>query len=328
MRLCCRIAVLILLSVYVVLGATASAQQAAAPFPWSPPQTPWGDPDLQGVFSNEDEALVPMERPERFAGRSLDSITPEELASWTTEANAARGEAFRRNNPFGGSRFLFFVRTDLRPSRAWLVVDPPDGKIPSLTALGRQRQASFTARLAQPPRAAADLSMSNRCISLGLPGGMMPLGAGFTYQIVQAPGYVAIRYESTNDARVIPLDGRIHTARNITRYLGDSRGRWEGVTLVIHTTNFKGRFQRTSAAGDNLQVVERFKPLPSGSIEWTVTLDDDGWSRPWTFSMRLTKVDDRQAPLENACHEGNYTLRNMLSAARADESATTDANSK
>src|SRR5436190_12352085 len=106
MRLCCRIAVLILLSVYVISGATPSAQQATAPA-WSPPRTPWGDPDLQGVFSNEDEALVPMERPERFAGRSLDSITPEELASWTIETIAARGEVFRRNNPFGGSRLLF-----------------------------------------------------------------------------------------------------------------------------------------------------------------------------------------------------------------------------
>jgi hypothetical protein len=223
---------------------------------------------------------------------------------------------------------IFFVRTDLRPSRPWLVVDPSDGKIPSLTALGRQRQASFSARLAQPPKAAADLSMANRCISLGLPGAMMPLGAGFTYQFVQAPGYVAIRYESTNDARVIPIDGRMHTTRNITTYLGDPRGRWEGDTLVIHTTHFKGHFQRTSAAGENLQVTERFKPLVSGSLEWTVTIDDDGWTRPWTFSMRLTRVDDRQAPLENACHEGNYTLRNMLSAARADERAATDANSK
>lgn len=139
---------------------------------------------------------------------------------------------------------------------------------------------------------------------------------------------MAIRYESTNDVRVIPLDGLKHTAHNIAMYMGDARGRWEGDTLVVETTNLKGQFRLTSAAGDNLRVVERFKPLTSDAVEWTVTIDDDGWTRPWTFSMRLTKVDDRQAPLENACHEGNYALRNMLSAARAEESAATDANSK
>ncbi len=319
MRRCCRIAVLIL--VFVALGGTGSAQQAATS-PWSAPRTPWGDPDLQGVFSNDYEAVVPMERPERFAGRSPDSITPEELAALAAEAKA-RQEENARNNPFGG---LSPVGTDPRPSRAWLVVDPPDGKIPPLTAVGRQRQASFTARLAQPPKAAADLSMVNRCISRGVPGAMIPFG-GVTYQIVQAPGYVAVRYEWINDTRVIPLDGRMHPSRSIAMYMGDARGHWEGDTLVVDTTNLKGQFQRTSAAGDNLRVVERFKPA-SGSIEWTVTIDDDGWTRPWTFSTRLTRLDDGQAPLENACHEGNYPLRNMLSAARAEESAATDANSK
>jgi len=110
--------------------------------------------------------------------------------------------------------------------------------------------------------------------------------------------------------------------------LGEARGRWEGDTLMIETTNQKGQFGLTRAAGDNLRVVERFKPLTSGSVEWTVTIEDDGWTAPWTFSMQLTKIDDRQAPLENACHEGNYPLHNTLSAARADDSAATDADSK
>ena len=328
MGFCWRIAVLILLSVYGLTSAVW-AQQATAAAPWSVPRTPWGDPDLQGVFSNADEALVPMERPELFAGRSLDSITPEELAAWAAERNAASREASARDSPFAT---FDAVRFDRRPSRPWLVVDPPDGRSPRSPAVGRQRQASLTARLAQPPRSAADLSLSNRCITSGVPSVMLPFGAGlFTSQIVQAPGYVAIRYESMNAARVIPLHHPMRTARNIAMYLGDARGRWEGDTLVIETTNQKGQVGSGgtwSAAGANLRVVERFKPLTSGSVEWTVTIDDDGWTRPWTFSMRLTKINDQQAPLENACHEGNYTLRNMLSAARAEESALPDANSK
>lgn len=111
-------------------------------------------------------------------------------------------------------------------------------------------------------------------------------------------------------------------------YMGDARGHWEGDTLVVETTNLKGQFQRTSAAGANLRLVERFKSLTSGSLEWTVTVDDDGWTRPWTFAILLTKLGDGQRPLENACHEGNLPLGHMLSAASADEGVGTEADSK
>jgi len=143
---------------------------------------------------------------------------------------------------------------------------------------------------------------------------------GSAYRIVQAPGYVAIQYEIMHETRVIPLGGGPQRTRTSRSYMGESRGHWDGDMLVVESTNFKGTFQLTSAAGEDLRITERFTPLPSGSLEWSVTIDDpSGWTRPWTFAMPLRKMDDTQGPLENACHEGNYTLRNILSAARADE---------
>jgi hypothetical protein len=149
---------------------------------------------------------------------------------------------------------------------------------------------------------------------------MMPMPDGATYRIIQAPGYVAIQYEMLHEARVIRLDGWPHVGSAVIAYMGDARGHWDGDALVVETTNIKGQFQMTAAAGEDVRVVERFTPMPSGSLEWTVTIDDpSGWTRPWTFSMPLTRTDESQSPLEQACHEGNYVLRNILSAARAGE---------
>ena len=302
------------IAVTVALLWTMTTLSAQTHKPWAAPRTPWGDPDLQGVFTNEDEGNVPLERPDGFAGRTLDSITAAELAEFTSQSNEARREASTRNNGFVGG--LSPLRFDLKPSRPWLIVDPPDGKIPPLTEMGRRRQAALTAnRGDQPITSLESMSLSLRCISLGLPGAMLPVGAGFTYQIVQSPGFVAIRYESINDARVIPLQDVPRPTDAVRNYLGVARGHWDGDTLVVDTTNFKGQFARTAAAGPNLRLIERFKPLPSGSVEWTVTINDDGWTRPWTFSMPLTKVDAHHAPLENACHEGNYGMRYMLRGA-------------
>jgi hypothetical protein len=266
------------------------------------------------VFTNENERLVPMERPERFAGRTPDSVTAQELAEFASSSNA---EAERRERPFGG---LSPQRFDLKPSRPWLVIDPPDGRIPPLTALGEERRRAYTARTNTIPAEARDSNLWYRCISIGVPRSMMPQPDGATYRIVQAPGFVAIQYEMMHEAHVIPLDGRVRLGSAVTAYIGDARGHWDGDTLVVETTNIKGQFQMTAAAGKDLRIVERFTPMPSGSLEWTVTIDDpSGWTRPWTFSMPLTRTDESQSPLEQACHEGNYVLRNILSAARAGE---------
>jgi hypothetical protein len=298
-----------------ILAAPIAAQKAAPHGQWTAPRTPWGDPDLQGVYTNEREIGVPMERPERFAGRTVESITPQELAAFGRALNEGRQR--RSDQAFGG---LSPQRFDLMPTRAWHLVDPPDGRMPPLTPLGAQRQQAYAARVQRPLATAADSNLWYRCISIGVPRSMMPLADRASVRIVQAPGHVAIQLEMMHETRVIPLDRRPRVNDAIRMYMGDARGYWEGATLVVETRNFNGEFQTTSAAGTDLRIVERFTPQPSGSLEWTVTIDDaSGWTRPWTFAMPLARAADDQGPLESACHEGNYPLRNMLSAQRAEE---------
>jgi hypothetical protein len=147
----------------------------------------------------------------------------------------------------------------------------------------------------------------------------MPVIYGNSYQIVQTPGYVAIRYEMVHETRVIPLDGSPHLAANIRSYMGDPRGHWEGDTLVVETTNFRDETAYRNADAATLRVIERFTRVAPDKVKWAVTLDDPTtWTKPWTFAMPLT-MDDSQPVLEYSCHEGNYGLRNILSAARAEE---------
>jgi hypothetical protein len=147
---------------------------------------------------------------------------------------------------------------------------------------------------------------------------MTPKIYGNSYEIYQAPDYVAIRYEMVHETRIIPLDGRPHVGPSIRQYMGDARGRWEGNTLVVETTNFHPNVNNRGAT-DQLRLIERFTPVAPDKVEWSVTYDDPKtWTKPWTFAMRLTK-DASQQIFEYACHEGNYGLRNILSAARAEE---------
>jgi hypothetical protein len=305
-------------SVFAAAASTVLAASVATAQDWIAPRTPWGDPDLQGVYTNADELNIPLERPEQFAGRQLADITAEELAEFAQRTNGARRRNFEQNNAF---RALTAVdRFDLQPSRAWLIVDPPDGKMPALTADGQQRQTTYAARQSQPPDSARDLNLWYRCISLGLPRSMMPSMDGAPFRIMQAPGVVAVIYERMHEARVIHLDARPPIGRDIRQYMGAPRGHWDNTTLVVETTNFKGEYQMTSAASQGLRLVERFTPIANGSVEWSVTVDDPaGWTSPWTFSMLLTRTGEQL--FEDGCHEGNHALRNMLSAARAEEKA-------
>jgi hypothetical protein len=305
----------LIVALLVVFGAAQALAQGVRA------RTPWGDPDLQGVYSNENEMRVPMERPERFAGRRHDSLTAQELLQFGAALNeVALGRAESR--AFAG---LSPQRFDLEPSRAWFVSDPPNGRIPPLTPLGEQRRQAYAERNARAPVAAHDTNLWYRCISIGVPRSMMPFADAGTYRIVQAPGYVAIQYEMMHETRVISLDRRRHVSTAIRAYMGDARGHWDGDTLVVESTNIKGSFQLTSAAGESLRVIERFSRTPTGALEWSATIDDaSGWTRPWTLSMPLRRVADSQGPIESACHEGNYSLRNMLSAARAEEKKGTE----
>jgi hypothetical protein len=306
-------------------GAAAAPASAAATASWTLSRTPWGDPDLQGIYTNNDENGIPFERPDEFEGRRLEDVTPAELARLREERESRRVEVAPLLGVLPGSNPVhWFEHFGAANSRAWLVVDPPDGRIPPLTAEAQRRPrgqggSSFGNGPFDSPR---DLSLYDRCISRGVPGSMMPAIYGNAYQIVQAPGYVSIMYEMIHEARVIPLDGRPTLPAAIRGYMGDARGRWEGNTLVVETTNFREGSAYRGASADRMRLIERFTPISADKMEWSVTVDDPTtWTRQWTFAMHLTRGGQEVQPFEYACHEGNHGLRNILSAARAEELA-------
>jgi len=292
---------------------------------WTTPRTPWGDPDLQGQYSNKYETSTPFERPKEFEGRRISDVKPEELAAAVARRQA---DTLERAKYFGGdpegrignSAEFRDIYEITRGSRPWFVIDPPDGTIPPLTPAARARTAPRGGSFGGGPfNSHLDFSLWERCITRGLPGSMLPGQYGNSYEIVQAPGIVAIRYEMVHETRVIPLDGRAHTGGSLRMDMGDARGHWEGDTLVVETTNFKGRSAYRNANPDTLKLVEKFTRTGANRIEWSVTVDDPStWTRPWTFAIPLTATD-KEPVFEYACHEGNQAIYNILNAARAAE---------
>jgi len=309
-------------SVPMAAQAPAAASKKAPAKAYTPPRTPWGDPDLAGVYTNKDENGIPVERPSQFDGKKLEDVDESEF----TEIVKARNEASVSRAPgIGGAEtgagpVHWYEHYDAKNSRPWLITDPADGRIPPTTREAEQRAAArAAARVGRGPADSyEDRSLYDQCITRGLPGSMMPAIYGNSYQIHQSPGVVAIRYEMIHETRIIPLDQRDHVGSKIQTYMGDARGHWDGNTLVVETTNFLPQAANRGAS-EKLRLVERFKPVGPNRVEWSVTFEDAAtWARPWTFAMNLTK-DATQAPFEYACHEGNYGLHNILSAARAEE---------
>ena len=305
-------------------GAAKPATKAAATT-FTTAKTPWGDPDLQGIYTNKDENGIPFEKPSQFEGKKIEDVDDSAFA----QIVRARNEASVTRAPgIGGAEtgagpVHWYEHYDAKNSRAWLVTDPADGKVPPRTDEARQRASAAAIRRrggngfdVGPFDGPEDLSLYDQCITRGLPGSMMPAIYGNSYQLHQSPGFVAIRYEMIHETRVIPLDDRPHVGSKLRTYMGDARGHWEGHTLVVETTNFRSPDRDAS---EKLKLIEHFTPVAPNKVEWSVTYDDPStWTRPWTFVMILTK-DPTQAPFEYACHEGNYGLRNILSAARAEE---------
>ena len=319
---------LVLASVPIAAQATGTkASSASAKASWTPPKTPWGDPDLQGNLSNIYEVNTPLERPDEFQGRRLEDIKGEELAALRRKLQE-QGEDRRLNAPGvqGGTPEIWLNAFDhTKGSMAWFVTDPPDGKIPPMTPRAQARnQARANDRIALGPDPAdsiEDRSLYDQCISRGLPGSMMPAPYGNSYQIIQAPGYVAIRYEMVHETRVIPLDRRPHLNPELQQWMGDGRGHWEGNTLVVETTNFRDELTPRNANPKTLRLIERFTRVAPDKIHWSMTFDDpDTWTRPWTQMVPLT-IDDSQAIVEYACHEGNYSMWNTLTGHRTEEHA-------
>jgi hypothetical protein len=315
----------------VVLLALPAAAQA----PWKHPKTPWGDPDIQGIWPGN--VGVPMQRAVNLGDRT--TLTDEEFAQ--REAQARR-QAETDSQPFASTD----TRPGIGPPSYWtergkptrqtsLIVDPPDGRLPALTpeAEKYRKEARGGKGLPGEWRGEADsyddLNIYYRCITRGLLGSVIPVVYNNGNQIVQAPGYVVFRNEMIHESRVIPLDGRPHVGQNIRMYMGDSRGHWEGNTLVVETTNFTDKDAiGSNGAGypgdpgyhsDQLKIVERFTRISENRLDYRATVTDERtWTRPWTILIQLEK-DEKYQMFEYACHEGNYALSDILSGARVTE---------
>jgi hypothetical protein len=205
------------------------------------------------------------------------------------------------------------------------IVDPPDGKVPPLTPEGQKRASAQSSRFRGRPAGPEDFVPWDRCITRGVPGSMIPINYNNNYQFLQTPNSVVILYEMIHDARIIPIDGRPRPSASVRQWMGIPRGRWEGNSLVVETTNFTDKTRVIYGDGDHseqLRLTERFTPVSADTMRYEFTVDDPGtWSRPWTAVLSLKRGETQDRLYEYACHEGNMSMRNMLSGARADERA-------
>ena len=307
--------------------AQSTARQSAAKTSTTA-RTPWGHPDLQGVWDYR--TITPLERPQELAGREF--LTDEEVAEF--EQRAARRadgrppEDERRSPSVHAPFWLDYGTKVIGTKRTSLVVDPPDGRVPSLTPEGKARRAARAeARKGRGPADSwEDRNLWERCITRGLPGGMLPAGYNNNIQVLQTPEYVAIVMEMIHDTRLIPIDGRAHLDSGIRQWHGDSRGRWEGNTLVVETTNFSNKTD-FRGSGANLRLIERFTRADAETLLYEFTVEDPTtWERKWSAAVPMTRT---VGPLyEYACHEGNYGLENILRVARTEEKATAEAAAK
>ena len=325
---------LLIVIAIVLLASVAVAGQK--PQVWTPSKTAWGDPDLQGTWTSDDSIQVPLQRPVNIGDRL--TATEDEIAQ--REANIAR-QAQADSQEFAGPN----ARAGTGPPGHWgerarrpskqtsLVVDPPDGRIPALTPDGQRRQAEIAAKRLgatghqRPAASYENFTYYIRCITRGVTGSMFPVIYGNGTQIVQSPGYVAILNEMVHEARIVPLDGRPHAGNDIRTYMGDSRGHWEGNTLVVETTNILPNTTGIGLNGggtptsDALRLVERFTRVAEDTINYEVTIDDPKtYTRPWKVAFPITQ-EPGYSLFEYACHEGNYGLRGILAGARAKEKA-------
>lgn len=327
----CPGAIVVLMLVAAPARDTAQ-QPSRAPAAAQTLRTPWGEPDIQGVFTTDDELGVPFERPDQFGTR--EQLTDAEFAAREAQAQrtaAADAEEFVTTQAGRGAgegaggvgppnHWLEHGKPSHRTS---LVIDPPDGRIPYKDAAARQRAANaVNARTsgARPYDGPDALDLYDRCITRGLPHVIFPTIYNNTSQIVQGPGFVAIRYEMIHDARVIPIGDTAHVAPSIRQYFGDSRGHWEGSTLVVDVTNFPMTGINYRGATGSLHLTERFRRLDADTVRYEVTVSDpETFSHPWTAALHLHHDPRITDVYEYACHEGNYAMRNILSGARRAE---------
>jgi len=312
-----------------LLSALATGQTSN----WKAPRTPDGQPDLQGIWTNA--TLTPLQRPAELGDKQY--FTEQEATAYERQrieqndvdrVEGERGAADLARRAYNNAWFERGTNV-VKSRRTSLIVDPPDGKVPPFTSEAQKRNDAFRAQQAlHPSDGPEDRLLTERCVLFGAEGPpMLPEPYNSNYRIVQGRGYVVIMSEMNHTARVIPLDGRPHVAAGVFQWTGDSRGRWEGDTLVVETVNFKFNNQSrfgvgylTGLSDQNLQVVERFTRTDPGVILYGATITDPTvYTRPWTVEISMTR---REGPiLEYACNEGNYGMSGILSGARAQERA-------
>lgn len=318
---------------------TAPARPAPTRTAGGVPRTPWGDPDLQGVWDYW--TFTPLERPKEFADKPVltDAEHAALLARLGGQAAALDARSPAKGDPGGYSQEVWTERA--RPTalkQTSILIEPEDGRIPAMTPQAKQKEAAEKASGRAPVRMRSDgvaddnpeeRGLSERCL-LGFSTGppFQPGGYNNNVQIVQTKDYVMLHLEMNHDARIIPLDGRPHLPKGITTWLGDSRGRWEGNTLVVESTNFSPKVAAFSArlgaggyefgSGENTKLIERFRRVDAKTLEYEFTVDDPTtFTRTFTGRLPMTLTED--AIFEYACHEGNYGLMNILRGGRAED---------
>ena len=312
-------------AIVTLLGLGCLAPRAGAQS--ATPRTPWGHPDLQGVWTGS--TLTPLERPAEFADREF--LTAEEAAALERRADESRfvERVPREGDPGTYNQTWFDPGTRLVPDRRTaLVVDPPDGRIPYTPAMRERERRQVRYRVSGARNSWADVDTGERCLSDGVP--MFWLGYNPNHQIFQTPGHVVIAHEMFRDRRIIPLDGR--PRNGIRQWNGEMRGHWDGDTLVVESTGFiDGGADRWAATWRmptrTMRLVERFTRVDADTLEYAFTLTDPAkFTKPWSVRIPLTTNQASrgvtQGPLfEYACHEGNYSIANVLRGARAEELA-------
>ncbi len=297
-----------------------TAYNGGPAIPYTVPKTPWGDPDLQGVWSSDDTSGIPRERP-----KELGTALYQSDAEFAKRVKAVESGVKRGETDIGSFRNDFARRAFRQTS---LIVDPPDGTMPAVTPEAQKRRASRDRGTFGdgPFETTEDFTLYDRCITRGIVGSVLRVVYGNGNRIVQAPGMVAFSYEMIHDTRIIYTDGRPHVNNAIKQYLGDSRARWDGDELVVVTRNLT---DKTSIGGngnglrhsDKMVITERFKRVAADVIQYQFTVDDPvTYARPFTMSMPLTPLDGGVL-LPYECHEGNYGLPNAMSAERAEDKA-------
>ena len=316
---------------YVGFATPSVAVGQAADGAWTLPRTPDGHPDLQGVWANNN--ATPLERPEEWSGKA--ALTDEEVASLQAAAAAAVGDGdalfgdqlvlaaidgieATSYDPTTGNYNQFWIAERDFTNRTSLVIDPPDGRIPEMTReAGDRRRFAAAYRRDHPADSYTDRPLQERCVTYGVPR----LGAGYNsyYQVFQSAEHVVIVNEMIHDARVVPLTGQPHLVDSVRQLHGDSRGHWEGDTLVIETTNYSSAAQFRGSS-DGLEIVERLTRVGPKVLNYEVTITDPTtWMRPWTVLIPLRTSEEPM--FEYACHEGNIGMDGILAGHRAEERA-------